>query len=150
MMTRMLHLILNRVMERVVKFRGKRVSNGEWLYGDLMHDNIGGCYIYPIECDNLYKENAVLPESVGQFIGLHDYKGREIYEGDVVCSELVSGREVLHKIEYKVDDAMFVAKPLEGLDSDYCHIYKHWIWRYGKEVIGNIHDNPNFSSDDND
>lgn len=26
-------------MERAVKFRGKRVSNGEWLYGDLMHDN---------------------------------------------------------------------------------------------------------------
>lgn len=150
MMTRMLHLILNRVMERVVKFRGKRVSNGEWLYGDLMHDNIGGCYIYPIECDNLYKENAVLPESVGQFTGLYDYKGREIYEGDVICSELASGREVLHKIEYNVENAMFVAKPLEGLDSDYCSIYKHWIWRYGKEVIGNIHDNPNLSTDDND
>ena len=150
MMARMLHLILSRVMERVVKFRGKRVSNGEWLYGDLMHDNIGGCYIYPIECDNLYKENAVLPESVGQFTGLHDYKGREIYEGDVICSELVSGREVLHKIEYNVENAMFVAKPLEGLDFDYCHIYKHWIWRYGKEVIGNIHDNPNLSTDDND
>lgn len=142
-------------MERVVKFRGKVVNhdpmtnpeNG-WVKGYYLQDLDNGVvkhYIFNCPC-----RWEVAPESVGQFTGLHDYKGREIYEGDVICSELVSGREVLHKIEYKVDDAMFVAKPLEGLDFDYCHIYKHWIWRYGKEVIGNIHDNPNLSTDAND
>lgn len=47
-------------MNREIKFRGKRISNGEWLFGDLMHDNIGGCYVYPIESEELYKENAVV------------------------------------------------------------------------------------------
>ena len=123
---------------REIKFRGKRLDNGEWVYGDL-HIRTPFPHIHS-EID--YGKVDIDPNTIGQFIGLHDYKGREIYEGDVICSELVSGREVLHKIEYNVENAMFVAKPLEGLDSDYCHIYKHWIWRYGKEVIGNIHDNP--------
>ncbi|MBR3912556.1 MAG: hypothetical protein IKJ48_07840 [Alistipes sp.] len=126
---------------REIKFRGKRLDNGEWIYGYL-HLPIGGDN-FMIQVSNI-DSFGVIPDTVGQFTGLHDYKGREIYEGDVICSELVSGREVLHKIEYNVENAMFVAKPLEGLDSDYCHIYKHWIWRYGKEVIGNIHDNPKF------
>lgn len=30
-------------MKRTIKFRGKRLDNGEWLYGDLMHDNVDGC-----------------------------------------------------------------------------------------------------------
>ena len=142
-------------MERVVKFRGRNYD-GTWMYGYLMptpkpqiHPN--NKYSISVSPQALTSVDKALYEvetdTIGQFTGLHDYKGREIYEGDVVCSELVSGREVLHKIEYKVDDAMFVAKPLEGLDSDYCHIYKHWIWRYGKEVIGNIHDTPNLLTD---
>ena len=145
-------------MERVVKFRGRNYD-GTWMYGYLMptpkpqiHPN--NKYSISVSPQALTSVDKVLYEvetdTIGQFTGLHDYKGREIYEGDVICSELVSGREVLHKIEYNVENAMFVAKPLEGLDFDYCHIYKHWIWRYGKEVIGNIYDTPNFLTDDND
>ena len=55
---------------RIIKFRGKKKQTGEWLYGDLMNDNIGGSYIYPIDAENLYKENAVIPDTVGQFSGL--------------------------------------------------------------------------------
>lgn len=69
---------------RNIKFRGKKKSDGKWLFGDLIHDNIGGCYIYPINCENLYKKNAVNSETIGQFTELYDKNGNEIYEGDIV------------------------------------------------------------------
>lgn len=49
-------------MNREIIFRGKRLGNGQWLYGDLMHDDHGGCYIYPFDAENLYAENKVNPD----------------------------------------------------------------------------------------
>lgn len=129
-------------MKRTIKFRGKRLDNGEWLYGDLMHDNAGGCYVYPIESENLFKENKVNSDTVGQFTGLIDKNGKEIYEGDIILSQKCNCRAILHKVDYNEDNAMFVAKPTHGWDFDFCQISKYWIDKYGKEVIGNIHDNP--------
>ena len=126
---------------REIKFRGKRLDNGEWLFGDLMHDNFGGRYIYPIECDNLYKKNAVLPETVGQFTGLRDYDGKEIFEGDIVkCCYMIpewgwSGgaeekeEEVIGAVEYRRGDFCIGEYPIVSFQGD------------EMEVIGNIYDN---------
>lgn len=129
-------------MKRTIKFRGKNINNGEWLYGDLIHDNVGGCYVYPIDCENLFKDNEVIPDTVGQFTGLLDGNGREIYEGDIIFSQKCDNRAILHKVEYYKDNAMFVVRPIHGFYFDFCQIRKDWIDKYGKKVIGNVFDNP--------
>ena len=126
---------------REIKFRAKRISNGEWLYGDLMHDNIGGCYVYPIDCAALYKENAVLPETIGQFTGLKDKNGKEIYEGDIIgCYH----PNIKHLIFFNGKQGRFMAALNGDIENDFIGVcgLDDSRWNATKEVIGNIHDNP--------
>lgn len=67
-------------MNREIKFRGKRLDNGEWVYGDLLH-LVDGVYI---SNDNGCNMAQVDPDTVCQFTGCIDKSGKEVYEGDVV------------------------------------------------------------------
>lgn len=114
---------------RTIKFRGKRLDNGEWVHGDLQHRAGGQCAIVVPEPDGNgvwgYAAHFVDPATVGQFTGLQDKHGREIYEGDVVYIAGWGNTEMIF--------------PFTDLYDSLAHT------EYGSDienVIGNIHDHP--------
>jgi uncharacterized phage protein (TIGR01671 family) len=73
-------------MNRQIKFRGKRVDNGEWIYGDLLH---GTSSLIGVRAEHTFigtdwDFNEVRPETVGQYTGVEDAEDTDIYEGDKV------------------------------------------------------------------
>ena len=127
---------------REIKFRGKRLDNGEWVYGFvLFSQDKSEAVIAKLTDTESVCENVDLA-TIGQFTGLHDKNGKEIYEGDVIRSDCGNG-EVRHLISFFDIIASFVAEMLPDNDiNDYCTLSQAWILNYNKEVIGNIHDNP--------
>lgn len=73
-----------------IKFRGKRVDNGEWVYGDLLTDmksqpayirekERGGFSAAVVRADTF----KIIPETVGQRVGVSDKNGNDYYHGDI-------------------------------------------------------------------
>lgn len=118
---------------REIKFRGKRLDNGEWLYGSLVILN-GRYFIF----DDV---NEVDPTTVGEFTGLKDKNGKEIYEGDVIRSPLSEDKTRPHRIFYHTGNAAFMGALIDRKELCYLRLDQDWIYKFGKEVIGNIHDN---------
>lgn len=115
---------------REILFRGKRVNNGEWIYGDLLT---------PTDIMNVWEisENTGMgdrydidPETVGQYTGLTDKNGKKMFEGDIIKDRF----DDIGQIEYK---PKYVAFIIQGWETGFAFWVKKDI-----EVIGNIHDNP--------
>ena len=130
---------------RQIKFRGKRLDNGVWIYGDLIHidkSDIGIVTDY-----DHWSGCRINPDTVGQFTGLTDCNGKEIYEGDIISSPL--NNVVIVKFGYKehrvrhhgVEDSFaaygWIAENIQNGITDFLD---NEILQ-GK-VIGNIYDNP--------
>ena len=120
---------------REIKFRGKRLDNGEWLYGSLVILN-GRYFIF----DDANR-HEVDPTTVGEFTGLKDKNGKEIYEGDVIRSPLSEDKTRPHRIFSHTGNAAFMGALVDRKELCYLRLDQDWIYKFGKEVIGNIHDN---------
>lgn len=121
-------------MTRPIKFRGKRLTDGQWVYGEFFH-NRGKAFIAqdgvvenPLAS---WRDYNVQPETVGQFTGLFDAVGKEIYEGDVVTSITENSIGV---VQWGAEQAAFIVQMKNS-------IQWYFLSRTYK-VIGNIHDNP--------
>ena len=151
---------------RTIKFRGKRIDNGEWVYGyyarlrnefkewhcimtekDASENYIKDCNGYNM----LY--TPVNHNTVGQFTGLYDKNGEEIYEGDILLwtrkNVHIEGRplrDFADRCEIFYDDDKCAFRFKYKLDCGSCcglldfsddRADESYI-----EIIGNIHDNP--------
>lgn len=118
---------------REIKFRGKRLDNGEWVVGSYIEaenrDLSIAHQIVPYESGEAVRE--VDPNTVGQYTGLKDKSGREIYEEDILLDE--SG--VYAVVYYSM--GTFCVDFGEGFDLQYFTDGIHEIC----DVVGNIHDN---------
>ena len=117
---------------REILFRGKRVDNGELVYGDFVSKKyilqgyrVEFGYVVPYNCFE------VIPETVGQYTGLTDKNGKKIFEGDII--EVGDG-ENAQRVRVFFEDGQFVV-------SHYALKLLRDRTLYS-EVIGNIHDNP--------
>lgn len=70
---------------RTIKFKAKRLDNGEWVKGDLIHSTSYVGISYPNdEFSDVQIVHRVDPKTVCMFTGLKDCDGNEIYEGDII------------------------------------------------------------------
>lgn len=98
---------------RNIKFKAKRLDNGEWIVGSLIRSTAGAkerAYIV----DNFssmsdYSVVGVDPSTVCQFTGLKDCEGKEVWDHDLLQSPCQETEEI-YEVSYSQEEGGFIAK----------------------------------------
>lgn len=123
---------------RTIKFRGRRTSDRKWIYGDLKKLEPFGFFIHGYDgefCLNF----GVDTETVGQFTGLYDKNGKEIYEGDILRIGNIQG----DVCEVKWNETVCAFGVCFYCENEFDKsTLGEWLKREKNiAIIGNIHDN---------
>lgn len=126
---------------RTLKFRGYSTERKEWFYGYLVYDFnqpyiVGRVVEANEEYINFERWEPVDPKSVGQFTGLRDKNGKEIFEGDIVK----------HQWNGCEEEGPFIVESLEWAYIENRN-EKNGKLTCISEIIGNIYENPSLLKD---
>ncbi|EIN8476499.1 hypothetical protein LO932_002797 [Listeria monocytogenes] len=131
---------------REIEFRGKRIDNGEWVYGNLMQFEDSATFIFVDERKGastltyahfiINNMHAIDEKTIGQYTGLKDKNGKKIFEGDIVDISVydrldwssIKGKVVFLNGAWLVEDVGHFAITLQSETNEI-------------EIIGNVHEN---------
>lgn len=142
-------------MNREIKFRGKMIPENEWIFGTILRIPAPPVCFGKSETDKYYiqfpdprympdwnmpykmVQGEVNPNTIGQYTGLKDENGKEIYRGDIVQGLFADQEEseIKGQVIYSKGQASYI---VIASNND------EWELGYldNLEVIGNIYDNP--------
>lgn len=134
---------------RDILFRGRRRDNGAWIYGDLRHWHNGEIAIVGLtNTTNSIAGYEVDHATVGQFTGITDKNGKNIFDGDVVEVRTQDTGE-LRRAEIRFGEFADINSDEEcyigfyiAFDGVTTTAYQLKEYTNFVEIIGNIHDNP--------
>ena len=127
-------------MNREIKFRAKPNNSNEWIYGDLTsHRTVSpknGKFIYHKDERTGWGCFRVQLNTIGQYIGLKDRDGKEIYENDIVRILAYNfDDEELFVVKYNINTARY-----ELVNDDLIVSFDN-VYNYEVKIVGNIYDN---------
>ncbi|HFU6478430.1 TPA: YopX family protein [Listeria monocytogenes] len=140
---------------REIEFRGKRIDNGEWVYGNLMQFEDSATFIFADERKGastltyahfiINNMHAIDKKTIGQYTVLKDKNGKKIFEGDIVAFSEDDFHVFNSQVEYFSEDgypAFDIKVPSTYYFDSNVFSEVSMSGLYEIEVIGNIHENP--------